>query len=249
MSENKKKRLLDRLLDLIFVPKCASCGEILSDGERVLCRTCNIKYDMLCHRKCRACGCDICSCDCTKDGIAANGVWRLSKLCAYIPSQENSPVKAMLYSFKNNNRESVREFFACEMSEMIRKKHPEYADGYTLCYVPRSSASYRSYGYDHMKELSREISKKLGIPYESIFCRAKGAMVQKELSRAARFENTQRSIRLRPEYEKGGDGFLGRRFILIDDVCVSGASLGKCASLIISEGAVEVRCFVIGVRP
>ncbi len=249
MNNRENKSILKRLLDLIFVPKCSCCGEILREGERVLCRVCKIKYDMLCHRKCRACGCDLSLCDCTKDGIAANGVWRLSKLCAYLPTEQNSPVKAMLYHFKHNNRVDVREFFAGEMCEMIKKKHPEYSEGYTLCYVPRSSASYKEHGYDHMKELSREISKMLGIPFESIFCRTKAAKVQKELGRSARFENTQKSIDLKDEYKKQGVACVGRRFILMDDVCVTGASLGRCASLLISEGAVEVRCFVIGVRP
>ncbi len=245
----KRESIFDRFFALIFVPKCACCREILKDGERVLCRVCRAKYDMLCHRKCRFCGRDICQCDCTRDGIAAQGVWRLSKLCAYLPSEERSPVKALLFALKHSNRADVREFFATEMAQMIKSKHPEYKDGYTLCYVPRSTASYKKYGYDHARELSRLISDKLGIPYEDLFCRTKIARVQKQLGRAERFENTQNSIDLRGHCKKDGNAFCDRRFILIDDVCVTGASLGRCASLLISEGAVEVRCFVIGVRP
>ncbi len=249
MNKGKKKGFLSRLLSLVFVPKCAGCGEILSGEEQVLCRFCRMKYDMLCHRKCRYCGCDICECDCTKDGVASQGVWRISKLCAYLPSEKASPIKGMLYGFKHNNREDVCEFFAQELARKIEKKITEHIDEYTICYVPRSYASYKKYGYDHMEKLAHKLSLALGIPTESLFCRAKTAKVQKELGRAGRFENTQRSICLKDEYRSDGNALTGKRFILVDDVCVTGASLGRCASLLISEGAREVRSFVIGVRP
>lgn len=237
------------MLDLIFVAKCLNCKELIENGEDVLCRVCRVKYDMLCHRKCRSCGNDMCFCDCTKEGVAAHGVWRLSKLCAYLPSETPSPFKAMLYYLKHKNNSDVREFFASEMADMIKKKCPDYSRGYTVCFVPRSKASYRKHGFDHMKEVSKLLSEKLGIPYQSMFIRDESSRVQKELDRASRFENTQRSIKLRKEYRGDGAELRDRRFILIDDVCVTGASLGRCATLLISEGAIEVRCFVIGSRP
>ncbi len=245
----KMMSILEKITDLVFVPKCSSCAGILKEGERVLCRVCRVKYDLLCHRKCRACGNDICSCDCTKEHIAANGVWRLSKLCAYLPNEQNSPFKAMLYNFKHKHRADVCDFFAFNIAEMIKKKHPEYKNGYTICFVPRSRASYKKYGYDHMQKLSSKVSRLLGIPCESMFYRTKSAKVQKELGRVQRFENTQKSIDLLPKYKNDSMSLKERRFILLDDVCVTGASLGRCASLLISFGACEVRSFVIGVRP
>ena len=245
----KMPRIISKALDLIFVAKCLNCKEPIENSEDVLCRVCRAKYDMLCHRKCRSCGIDMCLCDCTKEGVAAQGVWRLSKLCAYIPAEKASPFKAMLFYLKHKNNSDVRELFASEMAEMIKKKCPGYSRGYTLCFVPRSMASYRKHGYDHMHEVSKLLSEKLGIPYQRMFLRDESSRVQKELDRASRFENTQKSIKLRAEYQGGGSALSGRRFILVDDVCVTGASLGRCATLLISEGAVEVRCFVIGSRP
>lgn len=245
----KVSHVVSRLLDLIFVAKCVNCQELIGKSEDVLCRVCRAKYDMLCHRKCKSCGIDICLCDCTKEGVSSQGVWRLSKLCAYLPAETSSPFKAMLYYLKHKNNSDVRELFASEMAEMIKKKCPDYRRGYTICFVPRSKASYRKHGYDHMQRLSCLLSEKLGISYQNMFFRNESSRVQKELGRASRFENTQKSIELRKEYRGDGDALLGRRFILIDDVCVTGASLGRCATLLISEGAIEVRCFVIGSRP
>ena len=119
-----------------------------------------------------------------------------------------------------------------------------YHENYTICYVPRSIASYKKYGYDHMHELSRLVSKKLGVEFETLYYREKNARVQKELGRAARFYNAEQSIML-DENALVSD----RRFILLDDVCVTGASLGRCTTLLINENAREVRCFVIAVRP
>ena len=234
---------LNRLLGILYVPKCLGCGEILPEADSVLCPFCQKRYGLLHHRKCRSCGCDLCTCDCTKEGVESHGVWRLSKLCAYLPYEKNSPFKRMVYAFKHNNNSDIRAQFACAMTDMIRQRCPDY-ERYTICYVPRSLASYKKYGYDHMRELSLVIADKLGIGCETFFYREKKARVQKELGRAARFYNAQQSIMLKDTTDA-----IDRRFILLDDVCVTGASLGRCATLLINEGAREVRCFVIAVRP
>lgn len=238
-----RSTFLNKLFGFLFVPKCLGCERILPEADSVLCPFCQTRYELLHHRKCRCCGHDVCTCDCTKEGVESYGVWRLSKLCAYLPHEENSPFKGMLYEFKHNNNSDVREQFACEMTDMIRRKCPDY-ERYTICYVPRSLISCKKYGYDHMRELSIVVANKLGIGCESLFYREKKARVQKELGRAARFYNAEQTIKL-------SDTTIAtdRRFILLDDVCVTGASLGRCTTLLINDGAREVRSFVIAVRP
>ena len=238
-----RSKFLSELLSFLYVPRCLGCRELLSHSDGILCKMCRTRYDMLCHRKCRECGNDICECGCTKEGIAAHGVWRLSKLCAYVPKEKNNPFKAMLYSLKSKNNSDVREFFCTELVRQIKRKCPDYGE-YVICYVPRSTASYKKYGYDHMQLLSQRVAEELGIGCERLFCRKNLSKVQKELDRRARFENAQKSILL-----CDGVSAEGKRYILLDDICVTGASLGRCATLLICDGAREVRCFVIGVRP
>ena len=235
--------LKNKLFSLLFPPKCLGCGELLSESGGILCAHCRVRYELLYHRKCRSCGNDLCSCDCTKEGVESYGVWRLGKLCAYLPNEKNSPFKSMLYHLKTKNNTDVREHFATQLADMIRRRCDGY-ERFTLGYVPRGVASYKKYGYDHMRELSVLVADKLGIGCEDLFCREKSARVQKELGRAARFYNAEQSIKLSHDTDASG-----RRFILLDDVCVTGASLGRCTSLLINENAREVRCFVIAVRP
>ena len=244
----KKNGVLSRLLSLLFVPKCLCCKSLLYDPDGVLCGACRVKYDLLCHRKCKSCGRDICNCECTKEGVATYGVWRLSKLCAYVPSEKNDPFKSLLYYFKHGNSKLALEFFSDSMEKMIRSRCQNISE-FTLCYVPRSKGSERRYGYDHAQRLAASLSEKLGIPYERVFVRTERSKVQKELDRTQRFINANDTIDLSSKYKRNGEGVSGRRFILVDDVCVTGASLGRCATLLISEGAAEVRCFVIGSRP
>ena len=238
----KQTTLYDRLLNLIYVPKCLGCRKPMPEADSVLCRHCETRYKLLCHRKCRECGRDLCSCDCTKEGIARMGVWRLGKLCAYLPREQRNPLTKMLFELKQNNNAHARKFFSRELASLIRDRCD--AADFTLCFVPRSITSYKKYGYDHMKELCRVLSEELGIKCEELFYREKNARIQKDLGYSARFENAKHSISL-----KDGCEIQGRRFILVDDVCVTGASLGRCASLLINEGAREVRCFVIATRP
>ncbi len=149
----------------------------------------------------------------------------------------------MLYAFKTKNNSDVREHFASQMADMIRRKCDGY-EQFTVCYVPRGVASYKKYGYDHMRELSVLVADKLGIGCEDLFYREKNARVQKELGRDARFHNAEQSIKLSTCAKVSN-----RRFILLDDVCVTGASLGRCSALLINGNCREVRCFVIAVRP
>lgn len=234
---------LNRFFSFIFPPKCLGCGEILHESGGILCSHCRVRYELLYHRKCRSCGNDLCTCDCTKEGVETFGVWRLGKLCAYLPKEKNSPFKGMLYFFKTKNNSDVREHFATQLADMIRRRCEGY-ERFTVGYVPRGVASYKRYGYDHMRELSILVAEKLGIECEELFYREKSARVQKELGRAARFHNAEKSIKLKQDIPVSD-----RRFILLDDVCVTGASLGRCTTLLINENAREVRCFVIAVRP
>ena len=234
---------LNRLFSFIFPPKCLGCGEILHDSGGILCPHCRVRYELLYHRKCRYCGNDLCVCDCTKEGIEEYGVWRLGKLCAYLPNEKNSPFKGMLYTFKTKNGSDVREHFASQMADMIRRRCAGY-EQFAVAYVPRGVASYKKYGYDHMRELAVLVADKLGIKCEELYCREKSARVQKELGRTARFANAEKSIKLRKDASVSD-----RRFILLDDVCVTGASLGRCTTLLMNENVREVRCFVIAVRP
>lgn len=239
----KKDSFLSRLFGFLYVPRCVGCKELLPDSSQILCEACMRRYKLLCHRKCRNCGNDLCVCDCAKEGMEANGTWRLSKLCAYLPKEKNSPFKGMMYALKHKNNSDVREFFAEELASMIRRKCDGY-ESYTICYVPRSRKMKKKYGYDHMQEIARLVSNKLGVGYVDAFYKNEGAKEQKKLKFAARFKNAQNSIML-----KDGTDVADRRYILLDDVSVTGASLGRCASLLINEDAREVRSFVIAVRP
>ncbi len=239
----KKDSIFSKFWSLVFPSRCLGCGELIGGAGEVLCRYCDVGYRLLHHRKCRECGNDLCECDCTKERIEEHGVWRLGKLCAYLPQEEHSPFKGMLYAFKHKNNSDIREFFAVEMADMIRRKCPDY-ENYTVCYVPRGVSSYKKYGYDHMREMSQLAAKKLGVRCEPLFYRDSRARVQKDLGYAARFDNAQKSIMLKDTAD-----VRDRRFILLDDVCVTGASLGRCATLLINKNAREVRCFVIAVRP
>ena len=232
----------ERILQTIYPPRCFGCGQVVMSGE-YFCKMCEQRYRLICSRKCGYCGNDVSVCDCTKESMAHYGVWRLSKLCAYLPYDPTSPLKRMLARLKKKPDKRIREFLSAELEAKIRAKC-ENTDDYTLCFVPRASAELRKSGFDHMHSLADMISKKLGIRCERMFARHKDSAVQKQLFNSNRFDNAQKNIEL-----SDGVDARGKRFILLDDVCVSGASMGRCASLLIAAGAVEVRCFVIAVRP
>lgn len=222
--------VLSRILALLFVPKCVSCGERMDEGA--LCIKCRFMLKEAMDEPCPNCFHPYRNCTCATSALKTAGARRHIKLFPYVPSKTENVENRIIYTLKKHNYIDLYRFLTKELSFSIAP-HLKKGD-YAITYMPRSSSAISECGFDQSKLLAKEIAKKLDLPFVVAFSR-KGNKKQKSLNRAERKENAEETYSL-----KKGFSPQCRRFLLVDDICTSGSTLAKGVKLLKSKGVKTV---------
>jgi ComF family protein len=107
--------------------------------------------------------------------------------------------------------------------------------------VPLHPARLAERGYNQAALLAAEIAREVRAPLHArALVRLRHTPQQARLDRAARLANVEGAFRARSPSR-----VRGRRVLLVDDVCTTGATLAACAEALVAAGAIEVRAIVI----
>lgn len=104
--------------------------------------------------------------------------------------------------------------------------------------VPMYRSDERARGYNQSDIIARVIGKRFGIPVaDRAVVKIRRTKQQKTLDRKMRMLNLKGAYSVRsPEI------IFGKRILLVDDVCTTGSTFTELTSLILENGALEVRC-------
>lgn len=232
--------LLELLRDLLFVPKCAGCGERLSAGGGPLCGECRRVYDFEKERTCPFCGSALPACSCSGAFLEKNGVRRLIKLFRYYPGDAEAVTNCMIYRLKHEAPRPLVSFLAHELAEAIRP-HLDRSERTLVTFAPRSLSARRRDGFDHMAHLSRAVAGELGVEWRRLLVRHGGSEQKKRITRVERFANMKQAYSY-----VGKEDLRGTRVILLDDVATSGATLLFASRTLRRAGAGNVVTAVLG---
>ncbi len=106
--------------------------------------------------------------------------------------------------------------------------------------VPLHSARLRERGYNQAALLAREMARRVGLAVdEQVLVRRRATAPQVELNARQRKEN------VRAAFHCSDDGLTGKRVLLIDDVCTTGATLEACAVALYEGGACGVQALTL----
>ena len=252
------KKTIEIIKNLIFVPKCVSCGERLSPIPEKG----NLTYDKVCF--CQKCGteweraraemCPVCSnisekCHCTPKFFDERQP-SIPSVCFYHPEEEDVASKTVLY-MKHVNNSDLFDFTAIELFPKIKTVLNKMGiDGKNCIFTwtPRKRSSVTKYGFDQGKEIAIRTAKLFGGECYPLFLRF-GGKEQKTLDRNGRKKNAERAIILNnallgfpyKRKEKELEEFItGKNVIIIDDVLTSGSTLKQGVLLLESERAERV---------
>lgn len=221
---------------LFFPPFCVSCEE-LTDMEEYLCPECRKTWSAWLSETCPKCGMTAPLCRCMPQNLKSFRDGKIVSAFFYDSKDKECIANHLIYTLKRKHYRRTIRFLAKTLAAAITSAFR--ADGlsveeYVVTYPPRSAASVRKYGYDHTKLLARMLSDELQIPVEDTI-RRRGNEVQKKLTVKERLQNAASSYTLKnPETVKG------KKYLLLDDVITSGATLGVCKIQIRNAGAEDV---------
>ncbi len=149
----------------------------------------------------------------------------------------SGPIRRALHRLKFHGRYRLAQALGVGMVEGWARFAME-AD--LLVPVPTSRARQRQRGYNQAAMLARALAEGVGIPFcPQALHRVRSTPSQVGLDQNARRENVRGAFMADPRW------VLGKRIVVVDDVCTSGATLEACAAALYQAGARSVWGFTL----
>lgn len=206
------KRLRAALLNLLFPPKCPFCGRVLDRPG--ICRACETALPRFSdHEAVRVLRGGIrCASPLRYEGLARQGI--------------------LGYKFRGNAAAAE------PLGELLARCAAEQFGGEfdTVTWAPVSRRRLRKRGYDQAELLARSACRLWDTRPLRLLRKRRDNPAQSGLSSAEkRWENVREVYVAAPEAA-------GRRILLVDDICTTGATLLACAAALEQAGAESVLC-------
>ena len=149
------------------------------------------------------------------------------------PFRFDEVIRKAIHELKYRNLRAISTRLAELLANYLKENQ---LPGEALVGVPLHPRRLRERGYNQSSLLAKELGKCVGLPViEDCLIRVKQAQPQ---VKAADVEQRRRNV---------ADAFVcrdervkGKRIVLIDDVCTSGATLESCAATLKNKGATSV---------
>lgn len=230
------RAVVPKILAALFPRRCPVCGEFTNSASPRLCGQCAEALAEEHALLCRACQRKAPECTCKTESVSHNSVPVITS-GFYIPDKPGAVSSRLVFALKHSADDAAAHVLARDLAGTILKEFlptGEDVRTWTITNVPRSVSGYEKNGFDQAQRLAKLCARYCGTRYKRIF-RRHGGDTQKELTAKDRRANAVASLRLRhPRRAYTG------KYIVIDDVLTTGATLGKCADLLRIRGAESV---------
>ena len=207
------------LLDLLYPPKCVLCRRLLRRDERDLCGPCRQALPVY-------------------HGSIRPGRWAEGAVAALC---YEGAVRESLLRFKFGGAESYAGCYGRLLASACRRLPLQEIDAVT--WVPVSRRRRRKRGYDQARLLAAALARELGKPLLLTLRKVRDNAAQSTLK-----EPEQRRANVLGAY-CARDRCAGKRLLLVDDICTTGATLDEAARTLRTGGAAAVWLAVLASRP
>ena len=204
----------EKILDLVFPPRCSVCDEIVKSGE-VFCFNCQSaimenKSEKFIHKHNFAFSKAVFAAD--YSDATKHAIVRLKR----IRGSAESEVFAKLLAF-TIKKELCNEVFDC------------------ITFVPMSDKKLKERGHNQAEELARNLANELSLPLVS------NVLIQlDDFSAQHTLGKEDREDAANERYIPVNGAKINGRVLLVDDVITTGATLDRCAKLLRDLGADDV---------
>lgn len=234
-----------RLLDLIYPPVCALCGELLADG-RALCGACKVGLPRLQAPFCAGCGQPF-------DGQIGRAFecpncrgMRFSFAFARPAMRRDKQTLDLVHALKYGRQIHLARELGGLLVEAL--EDPRFAlaldQGWALVPVPLHRKRLRWRHFNQSAEIARVVGRLSGMPVIEALKRVRVTATQTALGRRQRLANLRGAFQL----TRAGRGLLGVAapgVILVDDVLTTGATAHECARTLRRAGVAQVQVITL----
>ena len=232
--------MLAPFLDVLYPRMCAACSGGLKEADRGLCWDCLAGLQIIQEPLCRCCGEPV-------EGRVDGGF--LCHACtdrrpafawARSAARYDGPLRAAILEFKYRAgtwllADLLRLLMACADAHAGVEPYEE------VTWVPLHPTRYRSRGFNQAGLLAKGFCRLLGRdPPRPVLRRVRLTETQTHLTAAQRLTNVHGAFQVpRP------GRVAGRRWLLIDDVMTTGATVGACAASLQQSGAESIAVLTV----
>ncbi len=225
------QKLKNYITDLFFPAKCLICNKISQN----ICIDCINKIQEVINQTCPNCNklskygayCNRCKKNKYISGIIAFGYFR------------NPILKKVIYELKYEGVFSVSDQLAGMLTKTILKEDIIFD---IISFVPISKKSLRHRGYNQSELIANSLSEYFKKPVFSLLTKTKETKSQVGLSGKERRNNLFDAFIIN---EKNSNKLIGKKILIIDDVCTTGSTLNECAKILKNGGAKKIHGAVI----
>lgn len=213
-------KITERILRVVFPPKCVLCGKVLHEQETDFCTQCRVESpECPVNRRKKLPFLD-----------SWLGVWYY----------EDS-VRHSLLRYKFHGVRSHAEPYGRVLAMKLLQEHPEGVD--LLTWVPISRLRKFIRGYDQVELLAAAVGRELEMEPVPLLRKVRHNRPQSGIiGDAERRANVLGVYRVTdPECLKG------KKILLLDDIITTGATVSECARMLLTAGAKEVHCGAVAV--
>ena len=213
-------KITERILRMLFPPKCVLCGKVLREQETDFCGQCRTDSPEcpVNHRK--------------KLPFLDSwlGVWYYE-----------GAVRHSLLRYKFHGVRSYADPYGRVLAKKLQREHPEGFD--LLTWVPISRFRRFTRGYDQVELLAAVVGAELELETVPLLTKVRHNRPQSGIHGDA-----ERRANVLGVYRVTDPGRLnGKKILLLDDIITTGATVSECARMLLTAGAKEIHCGAVAV--
>ncbi len=220
------------LRDLLYPPRCIACDDLLEPFTRtstVFCPLCRTAWEAAVTE--------------AADQAAEDAARGLIYLTHYHSGCTDGVSERLIYHIKHQGDSRAFDFVAKRLAPRVQAalaslpKREAEDDGeppVLFTYPPRRRSAVNQDGFDQAARLAKALAAACGGRYATLIRRTRRQSAeQKRLDARERTDNARRAYELKksaPEMVRGGI------VVICDDLCTTGATLNRCAELLVNAG-------------
>ena len=223
--------VFDKILDILFPPKCIICGKVLDkNADLLLCDACETgyKFKIIC--------CSKCSGVMTETKRPVCYTCRASKRYfdgAVSASRYTGMLRKAIHRFKFRGKAHMTKTLAGLIEYAFIKSGAKAEAFDFVASVPPDMKRYRKRGFDHAGLLGKAASEKLNVPFlDNAAVKIKSNLPQHRLNARQRAANVRGAYKVvKPDEIKG------KNILLIDDIFTTGSTANELSRMLKKAGA------------